>query len=300
MNAVTTVEDKSLPPKTGALATGGAVRSVVPQTLEDVYRLSALIIKSGLAPKDFKTSEACTVAILHGMEIGLKPMQALQRIAVINGRPTLWGDAMLGLVEASDLLEDIEESFEGSGDDFRAVCIVKRRGRPTKIIGTFSIADSKRAGLFNKTGPHTQYRDRMLQMRARSFALRDAFPDVLGGMYSAEEAMDMVQDQAPIKDITPKRPELSDFTKPTETINPDTGEGRGEGEGPAKDDGEAKTYGNADAYDDGSKAFSAGVARDRVPGHIAQLGFSESWQAGWDSAKEDHDEALKAKDGRLV
>lgn len=297
MNAVTTVEDKSLPPKTGALTAGGAVRSVVPQTLEDVYRLSSLIIKSGLAPKDFKTSEACTVAILHGMEIGLKPMQALQRIAVINGRPTLWGDAMLGLVEASGLLEDIDESFEGNEDDFRAVCVIKRRGRPTRVICTFSISDSKRAGLFGKAGPHTQYRDRMLKMRARSFALRDAFPDVLGGMSSAEEAMDM--DPPEIKDITPKRPELSDFTKtsqkPAETVNADTGEITTESEGPAADEDEATTYGNADAYKDGQTAFKEGVPREKAPAHLAQLGFAEPWQAGWDDAQAEYDASLEAK-----
>lgn len=216
MNQVAKLEEPALPAKTGAIKSGGGVLAVVPQSLDDVYRLANLIHKSGIGPKDFKSPEACTVAILHGMEIGLKPMQALQRIAVINGRPTLWGDAMLGLVQASGLLEDIQESFEGKpgSDEHKAICVVKRIGRPTPIVGTFSQLDAKKAGLFGKAGPHTQYPDRMKQMRARSFALRDGFPDVLGGMYSAEEVLDMGE----MKDVTPQaRPRREDFERSSKT-----------------------------------------------------------------------------------
>lgn len=111
----------------------------------------------------------------------------------------------------------------------------------------------------------------------------------------------------------PARPQLTDFTdvqtqpEPeavTEVVDAETGEVT-EAEGPAQE--EAAPYGNADAYNDGARAFSSGVARDKVPGNVAQLGFTESWQAGWDSAKEDYDEKLaavpagaKTKDGKLV
>jgi hypothetical protein len=271
MNDIAKATDPSLPPKTAAIKSGGALLAVVPQTLDDVYRLSALIFKSGLAPKDLKNPEACTVAILHGMEIGLKPMQALQRIAVINGRPTLWGDAMLGLVQASGLLEDIEESFDGTPDTdgYTAVCTVRRTGRKTATVGTFSIGDSKRAGLYNKSGPHTQYRSRMQQMRARSFALRDAFPDVLGGMYSAEEAMDMGE----MKDVTPSpaRPQRADFDK----LPPHTQDGEiiDETQSPAAEDSPTTQQGGAEPEaDEQVKSSASGEAIDQP---------DEIWNEGW-------------------
>ncbi|WP_287027931.1 recombinase RecT [Herbaspirillum sp.] len=130
------------------------------------------------------------VAIQWGMEIGLKPMQAMQNIAVINGRPSIWGDAALALVKASPHYEDVIETYEGTGDKKKAVCIAKRKGR-TDVVSEFSVEDAKTAGLYKKSGPWTQYPDRMLQMRARSFALRDQFPDVLKGLSIAEEAMDI-------------------------------------------------------------------------------------------------------------
>lgn len=145
------------------------------------------------------------VAFQMGAELGLRPLQALQNIAVINGRPCLWGDAMLALVTGHPEFVDIHEEI---GDD-RATCTVKRRNR-TAVTRSFTMADAKKAGLADKAGPWQQYPRRMLQMRARGFALRDAFPDALRGIVSAEEARDM----PPELDIT-ERAEV--IQRPAET-----------------------------------------------------------------------------------
>jgi hypothetical protein len=99
----------------------------------------------------------------------------------------------------------VQEFFEGEGTaNPIAVCIAKRRGR-TPVTVRFSVEDAKRAGLWGKQGPWTQYPKRMMAMRARGFALRDAFADVLKGLITAEEAQDYPTEQAP-RDITPAKP----------------------------------------------------------------------------------------------
>ena len=115
----------------------------------------------------------------------------MQSIAVINGRPTLFGDALLGLVRGSGLLESIEEV----GDDKAYTCTVKRRGEQKPVIRTFTIDDARQAGLLEKKGPWQSYPKRMLQMRARNFALRDAFTDVIRGVH-------FVMDPGEIIDVT--------------------------------------------------------------------------------------------------
>ena len=117
-------------------------------------------------------------------------MQALQSIAVVNGRPSIFGDAALAVVKASPVCEYVTEAIEGEGEQMAAICTAKRRGYPTPTVVKFTVADAKKANLWGKTGPWTQYPKRMLQMRARGFALRDAFPDALRGMVTAEEAQD--------------------------------------------------------------------------------------------------------------
>jgi len=146
---------------------------------------------SEFAPKDFKGKpESCMLAIQHGSEVGLSPMQSLQSIAVINGRPTIWGDAALALVQSSPVCEYVKEFTEGQGDNLTAVCECKRRGYPAPTVSKFSMSDAKRAGLAGKAGPWSQYPERMLALRARGFALRNAFADALRGLITAEEAQD--------------------------------------------------------------------------------------------------------------
>ncbi|MCX8498128.1 MAG: recombinase RecT, partial [Caulobacteraceae bacterium] len=132
------------------------------------------------------------MGILYGMEVGLSPIAALQRMAIIDGRPTIWGDAALALVQASNLLISIkeeihEDAIQATGNRLTAICTVTRNGRTEPVTKTFSVEDAKRAGLWQKPGPWSDYPKRMLAMRARAFALRDAFPDVLAGLYLREE-----------------------------------------------------------------------------------------------------------------
>lgn len=161
------------------------------QTFDDAFRFSKMVAASEFAPKDFRGKpESCLLAIQHGSEVGLSPMQSLQSIAVINGRPTIWGDAALALVQSSPVCEYVREFTEGEGDSLTAVCECKRRGYPAATVSKFSMADAKKAGLAGKTGPWSQYPARMLALRARGFALRNAFADALRGLITAEEAQD--------------------------------------------------------------------------------------------------------------
>ncbi len=155
------------------------------------WRLAKAIVAANMQPKSFGGGQqatcACFVAMQAGAEIGLSPMQSIQNIAVINGKPGIYGPAALGLVEASGKLEDLDEKVEGNGDQRTATITLKRIGRRERKF-TFSVADAKKAELWGKKGPWTQYPDRMLIARARGFALRDVFPDVLLGVtYSIEE-----------------------------------------------------------------------------------------------------------------
>lgn len=160
---------------------------LTPQTIGEAIQLAELMSKSGIVPKDYQGNPGnIIVAIQWGAEIGLPPLQAMQNLAVINGRPALWGDAVIAIVRGSGALESIVEDIT----DTSATCTVKRRGEPA-VSRTFSMDDAKRAGLSGKQGPWSQYPKRMMQMRARAWALRDVFPDVLRGVHVAEEAQDM-------------------------------------------------------------------------------------------------------------
>lgn len=180
-------------------------RGIVICDMDGLARFARMYYASGLAPKGMNEA-AIGVAIQMGLEVGLTPAQAVQSIAVINGRPGLFGPAALALVEASGLLVEIDEHFESGGkradglaafaDSDAAVCVTRRKGRKA-VVTRFSVADAKRAGLWGKAGPWSQYPQRMLKWRARGFNLGDNFGDVLRGLKTVEELQDYPDVPAP-------------------------------------------------------------------------------------------------------
>jgi len=199
-------------------------RGLALATFDDAFRFAKVVASTEFAPKDFRGKpEACMLAIQAGSEVGLSPMQSLQSIAVINGRPSIWGDAAMALVQASPVCEFVREYTEGDGDNLVAVCEAKRRGYPAPTVVRFSVADAKKAGLWGKSGPWQQYPARMLALRARGFALRNAFADALRGLITAEEAQDYPQatPTQPPREPVVVRPKF-EATQPQTDAEPET------------------------------------------------------------------------------
>lgn len=237
-----------------AMRAGSPLLSIMPTSLDDVARIAKMAVMAGLVivPKkrgrqdddedqapsadvEGKLIAAASMIILQGLEVGLPPMQSLQTITLINGRPLIWGDAVPALIWRAGF--KIEEWVTGNevgadgqpADDFTAHCKVTRPDG-TKIERTFSVADAKRAKLwdprtkitrwvkdwkspdskrkvekeFDNDAPWHRFWKRMLAMRARGFAVKDGASDVTRGLYLREE-----YEENEIVDVTPKKKQLT-------------------------------------------------------------------------------------------
>jgi hypothetical protein len=163
--------------------------ALAPTNMDQAMKMAEMLSKSGMVPKHYQNKPQDTlVAMMMGHEVGLNPIQSLQNIAVINGKPSIYGDALAALVQNHPAFGGMEESFDEA--KMVASFTVWRRGG-TKHTQTFSQADAQKANLWGKSGPWTQYPKRMLAMRARGFALRSQFADALAGLITREEAEDM-------------------------------------------------------------------------------------------------------------
>ena len=159
-------------------------------SFQEAISIADYFAQSDLVPKDYKgKSGNIVVAWQKGYEVGLKPLQALSTIAVVNGRATIWGDGLIALVKNSSKEEWTHETLTGNGDNMVATCETKRLNQEKTVVQSFSVADAKKAGLWGNN-TWAKYPKRMLQMRARGLCLRDAYPDVLNGLEIAEEMND--------------------------------------------------------------------------------------------------------------
>jgi hypothetical protein len=193
-------DTKKYPVQEEVIHTGArtpAVFSLVPKDLTEAMKLAELIANSDLAPKDFKGKTGnVLIAVQMGAEVGLSPMAAIQSIAVINGKPSLYGDVGKAILLSNGfVIEEWDtEKIKQAG---YARCRITRPGHPP-CERTFSIEDARTAGLWEKSGPWSTYPERQMAWRAFWFAARDIGSDVLKGLSGAEEVADL-----PPKDITP-------------------------------------------------------------------------------------------------
>jgi hypothetical protein len=186
---------------------------------DEGFKIAKVLAASTMVPKGYQGKpEDIVVAMQCGAEIGLPPMASLQSIAVINGKPGLYGDGFLGVIMSKPAyLRHVEyyELADGTHvktlraqdyqhDDTKAVTLFWRKGNAEPFEASFSIGDAKRAKLWGKEGPWAQYPGRQLRWRARSFAGRDAFPAELRGLKMAEELADYPEDV--VVDVQPAGP----------------------------------------------------------------------------------------------
>jgi hypothetical protein len=214
---------------------GGLQLGAAPKSVQEAWWLAQMIAKSSLVPKEFLGKpEEILIALQLGAEIGLPPMQSLQSIAVINGRPSVWGDGFLAVLVSSPVYRSHDEYYEVRGerrdglttadwssDDTAAVCTFWRRDREDPITRRFTVGQAKKANLLGKTGPWQSYPDRMLSMRARSWAGRDAFPDVLRGMVAREEAADLPPIDTEYR-VEPMQPRRASEARTSSSPRPDS------------------------------------------------------------------------------
>jgi hypothetical protein len=201
-----------------------------PVDLEGVWRLAVILSSSGVVPEAYRRkTEDTFVAISWGMEIGLSHNQSLQAIAVIDGKPSIYGDVGLALVRGSGKLEDINEFFDGEfgHDNYMAVCELKRKGEKRVHRSEFSIEDAKLMGKWNertkKGYPSVwmKHPKRMLKWRARWFALRDVFGDVLKGLGIVEEVLDSIDmEEDASGDYSVKKPASTTVKTPAKDESP--------------------------------------------------------------------------------
>jgi hypothetical protein len=182
------------------------------------WETAEMISSSELVPKDYVGKpNNVFLAIQTGRSLGLDPFQSVKHLYTVNGRTSLYGDMMLALVKDHKEYEDCKEEFGDMIDAGNnhgmlpkfARCTIKRKGK-SDIVREYTIEDAMRNPNFNTFNknystnkydqPGTWMRNgkRMMQMRARSFALRDAFPDKLSGVYDEYE----IQEIHVTKDIT--------------------------------------------------------------------------------------------------
>ncbi len=169
------------------------------------WEIAVKISQSSMVPANYINNPANTfLAIQTGRSLGLDEFQSVQHLYTVNGKTSLYGDMMLALAKKDPKFIDCLETQGGlvEVDDAHGKlpewvkCVVKVKGQADKeMVYTLEMAKLNRNFGNSKTPWMNGHAARLMKFRARSFALRDALPDRLSGVYDEYEIQE-------VKDIT--------------------------------------------------------------------------------------------------
>ena len=168
------------------------------------YRLSKALSASNMTGI-FKTPEQVFTAIQYGRGHGWNPMQSLRNLYPLHGNVHLTAIAAMGLVLPHADKPPTIKREKKNGQPYS--CTVTYLRDKEEYSRTFTIDEAKSAGLIKGGGAWTAYAENMLYWRAGMFAAREAFPDILSGVYSIEEITNESAEDyqtKTMKDVSPK------------------------------------------------------------------------------------------------
>jgi hypothetical protein len=153
------------------------------QAMSAAYDLATKLSNTSLVPQMYqKKPDEATAAILYGAELGLNPIQSLQQIFVVQGKPAIYARTMVALVKTRgytiETIDTSDESVTVQGTD-------PRTGLSETSTWTYDRA--KRAGYTTNKKYDTDPQG-MLYAKAATEVCRKLAPEVLLGIaYSREE-----------------------------------------------------------------------------------------------------------------
>lgn len=158
---------------------------IAPTNLGEAKDLSSMLAASRIIPQALQKSPSDVLAIvLAGAELGFAPMQSVRALRLIKGAISMSADGMGALVKSRrDVCEYL--ILDKSTTEV-ATYTTKRVGDPRPTTMSFTLAEAKQAGLSSNDN-YTRFAAAMLRARALSAICRAVYPDLVLGVYSAEE-----------------------------------------------------------------------------------------------------------------
>jgi len=174
-------------------------------TFELAVRMADAFSKSTIVPRDYQGNPAnCLIALEMATRIGTAPMMVMQNLYIVNGRPAWSSQFIIAMINNSRKYKtEIQYDIKGSGDSLECTAYaIDHKGN--KVSGPkITMQMAKDEGWLGRSGSKWQTMPEvMIRYRAVSFFGRLNCPDLIMGIYSADEVIDLPENQYQFVDST--------------------------------------------------------------------------------------------------
>lgn len=191
---------------------------------ESAQRMARALTSSALVPTTFRGEEnigSALIALEIAQRLGTSPLMVMQNLNVIHGRPAWSSQFIIAALNSCGRFSPLRFDVTGEGDNRQCIAWAYDIKDEERLEGpAVSIATAKAEGWYAKTGSKwVTMPELMLRYRSAAFFGRLYAPDILMGMQSVEEIVDVAGQQARTR--APKEAPKVSFSEPTESAEED-------------------------------------------------------------------------------
>lgn len=178
------------------------------------WRRAQAFSRSRMVPAHFQgKAEDCMVAVMMARQLGVDPLLALQNVQVINGRPGFSASFAIGMANTRGPFSGpITWSTQGQGDTLSVTAQATVRATGEVVATTVDMAMAKAEG-WVKNPKYRTIPEQMLRYRAATWLIRLHCPEVLLGLSTADELVDIQPAKVRIEDEPKSAPVLADLNR---------------------------------------------------------------------------------------
>jgi hypothetical protein len=175
--------------------TGESGQVFAPAQFEHAQRIAKLLSSSDLVPNQYKGNIANTmVALEMAHRMNASPLMVMQNLHIIHGRPS-WGSSFI-IASLNSCGRFGTLRFESTPTSCKAVTMDKQSGAILEGP-TVTMEMAKLEGWLDKPGSKWKTMpELMLKYRAAAFFGRLYAPEIMMGLYSADEVVDIAANNA--------------------------------------------------------------------------------------------------------
>ena len=168
------------------------------QAFEDAQRIAKALASSTLIPQQFQGQAGyanCLVALNISRRMGMDPLMVMQNLHIIHGRPSWSSQFIVGLVNGCGRFSPLRYDISGKGDTLACTAVATELRTSKELRGPeVTMAMAKREGWATKSGSKwITMPDLMIRYRSAAFWGRLYIPELLVGIQTQEEVIDVEQ-----------------------------------------------------------------------------------------------------------
>lgn len=178
---------------------------------EVMQRAAKLFSASDMLPVHYRGSlPNCFVALQLAQNLNVDPFMLMQNTYIVHGKPAMEGKLVIALVNArGPYKENLQFSVSGKGETLSCVCTGIRASGEMDTC-TVDVAMAKKLGWYQKNEKWSVMTEQMLKYRSATWLARTHCPEVLMGLQTIEEVVDV---SGPVQPSVMPRASLDDLNE---------------------------------------------------------------------------------------